>query len=518
MRLNNFLYKKISKRTRKSYESAIQWLKNNLITNIQVSSGSKQETLYNGIRGIIIPTLYKWGEKKLARELSSQLIYNQNENGSFSGKDGYPSLFVTGQVLRGLLKSLDDVPDAKNSVINSCNWILKQIDNDGRFITHSSPSEKIYDNKNIYVLPPLYKAGIKLNNSEYIQAANKVLKYYKSKEDLVSLNMLSQFNGYVWDALYDLGEKKLVLELMQNVVDLQGKNGAIPEYHDNRLSYLIYMAQIALIGYKLGMIDFSGKIINFLIKNQNKNGGFFGVSNNGNMEEKVIQCVKYYLDAYYWKQKTSFNLVVTDFPNYIEEGDGRLLTILEFFGDLNNKKVIDIGCGKGRYLRVLDSKFSNAELYGVDISEEMLLHCPEKAITQSGTLLNIGYPDEYFDFVYCVEALEHALRIEPAVKEITRILKKEGKIIVIDKNVNKLGKKKLESWENWFEPEKLLNILKENNIEIDFKPITYDNHSKPDGLFYAWFGKKLSLLLLLLKFYNWGIEQSEFSEMLLSIC
>lgn len=76
----------------------------------------------------------------------------------------------------------------------------------------------------------------------------------------------------------------------------------------------------------------------------------------------------------------------------------------------------------------------------------MLHFCPERIETIYGSILDIKYPESYFDSVYCVETLEHALRTENAIKEMVRVLKHGGKIIIIDKNAAKLGTLKLEPW------------------------------------------------------------------------
>ena len=49
-------------------------------------------------------------------------------------------------------------------------------------------------------------------------------------------------------------------------------------------------------------------------------------------------------------------------------------------------------------------------------------------------MLNIKYPSDYFDCVYSVEAIEHAVNIDHAIKEMVRILKPKGKIIIITPN------------------------------------------------------------------------------------
>jgi malonyl-CoA O-methyltransferase len=69
----------------------------------------------------------------------------------------------------------------------------------------------------------------------------------------------------------------------------------------------------------------------------------------------------------------------------------------------------------------------------------MLSYRPKKAVTSIGSMLAIKCPDSYSDCALSVEALEHAVDIERAIKKTVRILKPDGRIIIIDKNIAKIG-------------------------------------------------------------------------------
>lgn len=275
------------------------------------------------------------------------------------------------------------------------------------------------------------------------------------------------------------------------------------------MGFLAGVAQLAILGYKVGINDFSDRCVGYLISKQNKSGGFYGSLGNGAnyfKKEEIAWAAKYYLDAYYCKQQFAFNQSAAFFPHKIDINDERVKTIVEFFGDLDYKKVIDVGCGRGRYLRIIETEFPHAELYGLDISEEMLSNCPEKVITTQSSLLEIPFPNRYFDCVYCVETLEHSTRVDAAVKEMIRVLKPGGKIIIIDKNAEMLGEKKLEDWESWFNPKELADILSNNKINVTFHPLSSNKDKDPDGLFYSWKGIKVSLYYIIHKLVEFGIE------------
>jgi malonyl-CoA O-methyltransferase len=494
--MKGFLLNKFRAKWENSTDKAILWLLSNKKDNEGIPISSQQKISYPEVTGYTIPTLYQLGEKQLAREWISWLMSIQQPDGSFCAVDGKtPYTFDTGQVIRGFVSAFDDCPAVEEPIKKACDWILTQIQPDGRLDTPSTDAwGNIADDRiHLYVLPPLIEAGKILNEPKYIDNAHKVLEYYKHKKDLTEFNTLSHFYAYIIEALCDLGEIDLAQVAMEQVATLQKPDGSVPAYKNVFWVCSTGLAQFALIWYKLGMKEQADRAMSYLEKIQNRSGGFYGGYGKGVNyfpKEEISWAVKFFLDAYYWKIKTTFNYEVGIFSDTIDENDGRFQEVISFSGDLNGKKVIDVGCGKGRFLRIIKSKFPNAKLYGIDISEEMLSFCPDGTETICGSILDIRFPDAYFDCVLCVEALEHAIRVESAIKEMVRILKPGGKILIIDKNIKKLGQLKLEPWEQWFNPKEIAKMLDKCNIESHYKFIAYEKHTQPDGLFIAWEGVK----------------------------
>jgi len=486
-------------------EKAVQWAKRvHRVKDgkIEIQSGihpPSQETT-----GYMIPTLYNFGERDLAIELARWEASCQGEDGSSSAVDGVPYTFDTAQVIRGYLAVLDDVPELEGNLRRACEFVVRNISSDGEVCTPSydlwqlPDGSMLHEYGNLYVLPPMLQAGRKLSEKKYVEAATRGMDCFRRKKDLVEfkpeLSMLSHYFGYMMEALVDLGEFELAKKGLAQAAVMQKANGAIPAYSGVDWVCSTGMAQLALAWYKLGHREPADRALAYLVTLQNVSGGFYGSYGRGaayfqNLE--INYAVKFFLDACYWKIKTDFDLEVdVEYLTSIDEGDGRVNEILSFLGDLNAKCVVDVGCGKGRFLRVLKSRFPKASLYGLDISDEMLRSCPPEVNTICASMLNIKQPDGYFDCVYSVEALEHAVRIELAIKEMVRVLKPGGKIIIIDKNNAKAGALQIKSWEQWFDAEGVANLLRKYGVNATFKYITYDQWATPDGLFIAWEGIK----------------------------
>ncbi len=164
--------------------------------------------------------------------------------------------------------------------------------------------------------------------------------------------------------------------------------------------------------------------------------------------------------------------------------------LLKFFGDLTDKRVLDVGCGKGRFARVLQGQYPGAEIWGLDISEEMLQFVPPGIHTRAGSMTELPFADSTFDAVYATESLEHAVEIERAVNEMCRVLKPGGKLAIIDKNAEHWGKLETPAWEKWFNREELVKLLELNCHWVSSEYISYWEDVPPDGLFLVWFAHK----------------------------
>jgi ubiquinone/menaquinone biosynthesis C-methylase UbiE len=178
------------------------------------------------------------------------------------------------------------------------------------------------------------------------------------------------------------------------------------------------------------------------------------------------------------------------FPSTIDPRIYHVKLIREHLGPLAGKRVLDVGCGKGRFARVFQEQEPDAELWGLDISEAMLRFVPAGIHTRAGSMTELPFENDFFDGAYATESLEHAVEIEKAVAEICRVVKPGGRIAIIDKNAEQWGKLETPEWEKWFTRRELERLLRRHCGNVSSKPISYWEDVKPDGLFLAWLAVK----------------------------
>lgn len=97
-------------------------------------------------------------------------------------------------------------------------------------------------------------------------------------------------------------------------------------------------------------------------------------------------------------------------------------------------KILDVGCGTGTILKRLNDK-CRIEGFGIDIEEKMIEQakkkCPQMKI-QICDCSNTPFEDNTFDSVIACMTFHHFYNQTAFAKEISRILKKGGKLYLAD--------------------------------------------------------------------------------------
>ena len=188
-----------------------------------------------------------------------------------------------------------------------------------------------------------------------------------------------------------------------------------------------------------------------------------------------------------------FNQAAADEEHYPSTIDPRILhvkVVLEHLGDLNGKRVADVGCGKGRFARIVKERNPDASVVALDLAEAMLRGIPPDIERVAASMTALPLATEAFEGAYATESLEHAVDIPAAVAELARIVKPGGRIVIIDKNAEAWGRLKTPEWEQWFGRKELEKLLARHCREVTSRPLSYWEDVEPDGLFLAWLAVK----------------------------
>ncbi|MFH1240073.1 MAG: class I SAM-dependent methyltransferase [Candidatus Diapherotrites archaeon] len=120
---------------------------------------------------------------------------------------------------------------------------------------------------------------------------------------------------------------------------------------------------------------------------------------------------------------------------YYQFSMDRLKKTRELVGAVKGK-MLDVGCGDGLFTALFKRK--DREIFGLDIVEKNVLLAQEKGIKAKKCDLNcekFPFGDKLFDLVLCSEVIEHIYDTEKFTRELNRVLKDEGKLVISVPNI-----------------------------------------------------------------------------------
>jgi ubiquinone/menaquinone biosynthesis C-methylase UbiE len=188
-----------------------------------------------------------------------------------------------------------------------------------------------------------------------------------------------------------------------------------------------------------------------------------------------------------------FNLAAGDEEHYPSTIDPRIFhvkLVLDHIGEIAGGRVADIGCGKGRFARIVKERHPSATVIALDLAEAMLVSVPEGIQRAAASMTALPLATASCDAAYATESLEHAVDIPAAVGELCRVVRPGGRIVIIDKNAEAWGRLETPAWERWFGRQELERLLARHCREVSSRPISYWEDVEPDGLFLAWLAVK----------------------------
>ncbi|MBI5449494.1 class I SAM-dependent methyltransferase [Candidatus Gottesmanbacteria bacterium] len=110
--------------------------------------------------------------------------------------------------------------------------------------------------------------------------------------------------------------------------------------------------------------------------------------------------------------------------------------ILKHLAPGKNAKILDIGCGRGFYERAIACVYPSAQVTGIDTNVKYLrvarsgMYGKSKISFLRASGLQLPFANSLFDRIICSEVLEHVVDDDKLVKEMFRVLKPGGLVLI----------------------------------------------------------------------------------------
>lgn len=121
-----------------------------------------------------------------------------------------------------------------------------------------------------------------------------------------------------------------------------------------------------------------------------------------------------------------------DFANgtrKIRKVDEQFPYIIQGLNSLEKKEniyILDAGCGDGMYINGL-KELGYTQIIGLDLFDEI---ADKSTNYVRGSIDELPFEENVFDFVYCTSCVNYLEDVESGIKEMSRVLKKGGILLI----------------------------------------------------------------------------------------
>jgi malonyl-CoA O-methyltransferase len=479
---------------RQGVEAAVAWLAG-AARGDGLPAARGDPTACPSTTAMALGTASSLGLDELARRWIPWLISLQQPDGSL-GATAHNAAWNTAQFVRGLSMIEPCPPAYQPALAKACRFLRSLVEEYG-------PDWPAGDGPMPGVVDPLTERLVCLSALTGAARRGPSLAADAALAGAMDVDRLAralagediELDQWAWriESLMGLGREDLANEALGRAEARQRPDGRVSARPGAAWVSSAGLAHLAAAWYRRGRRDPADRAMRWLERRQDASGGFpvtWGRGGEGR-DRQGSRTVIHYLNAAIARVETAFDADAWQFPDRIDPADGRAEAVCRWFASLAaDATVADVGCGKGRFLRLLAERFPLARLTGIDLSPAMLAGLPPGVTAVRGSLLRIPAADGALDAALAVESLEHALRPERAVAELCRIVRPGGRLLVIDKRRARQPLSRHDSWERWFTPEELAAWLRRDCDEVRVESISHLEGRPGRNLFLAASGRK----------------------------
>ena len=139
----------------------------------------------------------------------------------------------------------------------------------------------------------------------------------------------------------------------------------------------------------------------------------------------------------YWENPKLADGSIEDFQNATRALSKKLLALANI---VNGQNVLEVGCGFGGTISIINELFKNLKMVGLNIDQRQIDRAKEKVFQKNGNELSfiqgdackLPFEDNSFDIVLAVECIFHFSDRNKFFSEANRVLKDGGSLVFSD--------------------------------------------------------------------------------------
>lgn len=155
--------------------------------------------------------------------------------------------------------------------------------------------------------------------------------------------------------------------------------------------------------------------------------------------------------------------------------------LLEWSRLPKRSSILEVGCGPGRVSRYLSQHLKCKNYTAVDIDPKVIAHAESlndgksKVIFQVADVCDLPFEDNSYDAVVMMDTLHHVVHWKTALREIHRVLKKKGKLLLREYSIETFSFPVIglllrslfdHPYEHMFDQKELLSFVRKNGFHI----------------------------------------------------
>jgi ubiquinone/menaquinone biosynthesis C-methylase UbiE len=151
----------------------------------------------------------------------------------------------------------------------------------------------------------------------------------------------------------------------------------------------------------------------------------------------------------------------------------------KYFEDIGNKQVLEIGCGNGEGAVVIKKYFSPSKIIASDFDPNLIAFAKSNIYDpvidfEQQDAAKLNYKNNQFDGIFSFKVIHHIPNWKDCVGELYRVLKKRGKVYIIDMSIedfNSIWGKILKlitthPYQSMYRREEFIDYLKKTGFKI----------------------------------------------------